>query len=108
MARAYVVITSLRADNQMDDHVRYVLDKYGDSYANRLSDRFRDAVEELREMPTRHTRVRYLIGRRFEYRRVLIGRKHRIIYTIDESEAIVEVVRADLQNADPSSLDDLP
>ena len=51
---------------------------------------------------------RYLIGRQFVYRRVLVGTYYRVIFTIDEDARRVEVIRVDSQLSDPATLDDLP
>lgn len=102
------MIVSPRAQSQLVELSAYVSEHFGTAYGIRLNRRLTDAVDDLALMPTRHTRVRYLLGRRYVYRRTLVGDKHRLIFTVDESAMTVEVVRADLQSSDPSSLDGLP
>ena len=80
----------------------------GDGPSDRVNDQIRMAIRGLAANPTRHTRVRYLIGRRFVYRRVLVGSYYRVIFTIDEDARRVEVIRVDSQLSDPATLDDLP
>ncbi len=70
--------------------------------------RIQAAIDSLARMPTRHMQMRYLKDRRFVYRRILIGKHYRAIFTINELESLVEVVRIDSQRRNPASLDDLP
>lgn len=108
MARAFTVVVNTAARSERDAFILYYAMNYGDGSADRIQTRIDSAITGLDEMPRRHTRVAYLRDRLFEYRRVLVGKKHRVIYTVDDERRLVEVVRVDLQSNDPASLDDLP
>lgn len=107
MASTFQVITSTAAGNEISAIAEWVADAYGYVYGERVEVRLLKAIKDLGEMPGRHPRLRQLIGRRYVYRRVLVN-KHRIIFVIDEVRLVVEVVRVDLQSANPATLDDLP
>lgn len=108
MAGQYSVNVSADADGELQIMVDYLAEEYGVTYALRLDALFDDAIDNLAINPKRHMRIRYLVGRQFVYRRVLVGKKRRLIFTIDEPEMRVEVVRIDFQSSDPRTLDDLP
>ena len=104
---AVVLSIADAAEADLDRIVDEVEQAFGHTYAQRLDARLTAAIEKITHMPARFTRVRALMDRRYDYRRVLSG-KHRIIFTLDEARNVVEVVRVDLQRSDPASLDDLP
>lgn len=108
MAQEYLVRFTDNARSEALALVRYVAQQFGDGYADLISARILEVTDILSSNPTRHMRIRFLIGRQFEYRRVLVGKNHRIIFAINEADKIVEVVRIDLQSSDPQLLDDLP
>ena len=101
------LVVSEEADADLVRVVNEVSERFGYVYGARLGLRLNAAVNEAASMPSRHMRVRALLNRRYEYRRVLSGR-HRIIFTLNESQNEVRVVRVDLQNSDPATLEDLP
>ena len=108
MAAAYDVVVSPKAQREARGLSDRVAEAFGDAYGDSVNRRIVAAIDSLDRMPTRFTRVRHLMGRRYVYRRVLVGRAHRVIFTVDEAARRVEVVRVDLQRSDPASLDDLP
>ncbi len=88
--------------------IDYIADNYGDVYSDSLNERIVESTRSLTFNPERHMRIRHLVGRQFIYRRALVGKKRRLIFTIDEPALRVEVVRIDFQSSDPRTLDDLP
>ncbi len=108
MARQYTVTVSAEAEDELQLMVDYVSDHFGLTYALRLDARIDEAIDSLAVNPERHMRIRYLVGRQLVYRRALVGKKRRLIFTIDEPALRVEVVRIDFQSSDPRTLDDLP
>lgn len=113
MEEGFRVVVKGAARDELLAIAYYVADKYGLRYGARLEDKLEKAVYALSSVPKQHTRPRYLIGRQFVYRRVLVGEKHRVIFTLDEyarriDVVRVDVVRVDLQSSDPATLDDLP
>ena len=65
MAHEYEVALSKAAEGEQDAIVTYWQEHYGDRPAVRLDLQFDEAIDGLAANPTRHTRVRYLIGRQF-------------------------------------------
>ena len=108
MEAGYEVDVSTAAQEEARKIVDGLALDLGDGPSDRVNDRIRLAIRSLAANPTRRTRVRYLIGRQFVYRRVLVGSYYCVIFTIDEDARRVEVVRVDSQRSGPATLDDLP
>ncbi len=107
MAQAFRLIVADGAAEQFLDIINFVADEFGFVYADPLETAIKAGVDSTLEMPRRHTRMRELLNRKYEYRRGLVGR-HGIVFTIDDGAGVVEVVRVDLESADPRTLTDLP
>lgn len=108
METDYVTDVKTEALEEIQFLLDYVDENYGRVYAERVASRIRLAINSLTDNPTRHQRVRRLAKTKPEYRRMLVGASHRVIFTVNEDARVVKVVRFDLQSSDPRSLDNLP
>ena len=108
MADEYEVAVKKEAREEASAMILSAVESFGERSGVVVQERIESAIDGLAANPTRHTRVRYLIGRQFVYRRVLVGSYYRVIFTVDEDARRVDVVRVDSQRSDPATLDDLP
>jgi plasmid stabilization system protein ParE len=107
MAQTYQVIVSEEAQEEPRQIVAYVLDHAGEEAAMRVREGTLDEIAKLDRFPHAHALLQGLTAEQAVYRRILKW-SYRIIFTIEESEIRVIVVRIDHARRDPASLQGLP
>ena len=94
MAESYAVIITEPAEQDLEEILEYISEKGGTQSAENTRDAILDAIDGLANMPDRHGRVKEAISREdIIYRRVIVNKKYRVIYKIEETEMDVYVVR---------------
>lgn len=94
MAESYAVIITEPAEQDLEEILKYIAEKSGVQSAENTRDAILDAIDGLAQMPDRHGRVKEVIHREdIVYRRVIVNKKYRVMYKIEEAEKDVYVVR---------------
>ena len=94
MAESYTVIVTESAEQDLEEILEYIAERSGIQSAENARDAILDAIDDLAKMPDRHGRVKEVIHREdIVYRRVIINKKYRVMYKIEEAEKDVYVVR---------------
>ena len=107
MASIYQVVVTSAAKQNLKDIIEY-LEKY---VSYEAAERVRDGIEEeilkLAEYPESKGLLHGATNKKTVYRRALKW-SYRIIFTIEEDELKVLVVRIDHSKSDPEKLENLP
>ena len=107
MASVYQVVVTAEAQQNLEE----IIDYLGHNVSYETAERVRDGIEEelanLAKYPESKALLRGTEHIQTIYRRALKW-SYRIIFTIEENELLVLVVRIDNEKMNPVSLEDLP
>jgi plasmid stabilization system protein ParE len=93
MAGTYQVVVTPAARQDFADILEYAAEQQSDQRAATVQDEILAAIDRLEEMPTAHAPVREtyeLVGEAF---RRIVADKYRIIFTVEEADRQVFVIR---------------
>mgnify|MGYP001794790737 CR=1 FL=1 len=94
MAESYAVTITEPAEKDLEEILEYITEKSGIKSAEKAGDAILNAIDSLAKMPDRYGRVKEVADREnIIYRRVIVNKKYRVIYKIEEVEKDVYVVR---------------
>ncbi len=94
MAITYQVIITEPAEKDLEELLEYIVEKSSYQSAAKVKRSILDAIAALAEMPERHGPIKEVEqGKNIIYRRVIINKKYRIMYRIEETDKDVYVVR---------------
>lgn len=101
MAVTFTVEITELAEQDLEDALEYIADNSSYESAKKALRKILDAIYKLEKMPSAYSRVQEIIGfGRHEYRQI-IAAKHRIMFTVEEVNTTVYVVRIIHVKRDP-------
>jgi len=106
MGATYQIILSSAAQQNLRDIYDYLYDHASAETAEHVKEGLEAAIARLSQTPEANGLLKGHSSS-IVYRRVLKW-SYRIIFTIEEKQLIVMVIRVDSQKMNPSSLEDLP
>jgi plasmid stabilization system protein ParE len=106
MGPTYQIVLSTTAQDNLRDIYDYLYDHVSFDTAEHVKDGLEAEIAKLSQSPEANG---LLQGHNSTtvYRRVLKW-SYRIIFTVEEQQLTVEIIRVDSQKANPASLEDLP
>jgi plasmid stabilization system protein ParE len=105
MANAYNVIITKPAENDLEAILTYVLEYSSLQSALKIRRYILDAINELSKMPSSHGLVREVIPyTALQYRQIVVKKKYRVIFLIEEGTLDVYVVRILHVNRGPETI----
>lgn len=106
MGPTYQIVLSRAAQQHLRDIYDYLYDNVSYETAEHVKDGLESTIAKLSQSPEANGLLRGHSSS-IIYRRILKW-SYRIIFTIEEEQLIVEVIRVDNQKVNPTSLEDLP
>lgn len=106
MGSTYQIVLSGAAQQNLQDIYNYLYDNVSYETAEYVKDGLEAAIAKLSQLPEANGLLRGHSSS-IVYRRTLKW-SYRIIFTIEEEQLIVEVIRVDNQKMNPTGLEDLP
>lgn len=107
MAESYQVVVTEGAQRNLQQIVEYLIEKA----SHEVAEKVRNGIEEEMAKLSQHSHSKGLLkgisSKQAVYRRVLKW-SYRIIFTIEEEQLLVLVVRIDHTSRNPALLQDLP
>jgi|AntRauTorckE5430_2_1112549.scaffolds.fasta_scaffold16144_2 plasmid stabilization system protein ParE len=107
MASVYQVVVTAEAQQNLQEIIKYLGHNVSYETAEQVRDGIEDEIAKLSKHPESKALLRGTGHTETIYRRALKW-SYRIVFTVEENELLVLVVRIDNEKMNPASLEDLP